>query len=848
MKLINAFSRLIAVVVLIAVVLNTSAIAAEEVSVKSFLDVEYGHENYTAIQYLLQNKVVQGYQDGSFKPKNHINRAEFLKIVMEAAALETEGVDCYKDVRDSWYSPYVCGATKLKLVSGYPDGYFRPEKDINFVEASKIIANAMGLETLEDDGQAWYDKYVNAMEDGKAIPKSVSAFDHKLTRGEMAEMVWRLKEQPKYVSSLSYMGIERRERAAASDYSLQKFDSCMDMGDYLQENAQPQSYYEDDVMMMKSVDDESEESADGADVGAAQPTVAPSEGLGGGQEDPSYSSTNVQVEGVDEADIVKTDGQYVFLLKGNNVRVVKAYPPGEMVELERINFTDDEFYPTEMYVEGNRLVVVGTVYDPIFSVMEDYGATSKMMMPVEEDYSYYYGGSTQIHIFDISNKEDVKLLRKLAFEGEYSDSRKVDEMVYLVINKYGYPVIPLDYEEEKLVPLYLDSESDELATVAGCGDIYYFPGVESNDSLIIVGIPTDTADAKVNKEVIVGGGENIYASRDNLYVAQSKYGWYWEDGDDEETIVNKFSLGRDAIKYLGKGNVPGTILNQFSMDEYQDHFRIATTVGNVWDEENLSTNNLYILDKDLKEKGKIEGIAPGEKIYSVRFMGAKAYMVTFKKVDPFFVIDVGSPASPKILGKLKIPGYSDYLHPFDENHIIGFGKEAAPASEDEKTEWSQNFAWYQGMKVAMFDVTNVEDPKELHKIVIGDRGTESELLRNHKALMFDKARGIMAFPVTLAQISEDKKAGADDNTYGDYVFQGAYVYKVSVENGFEEVGRITHYHEDEIKDKSGYYWSGEQDIERILYIGDFLYTVSQAAVLASQVSDLAQVKRVDLAD
>lgn len=221
-------------------------------------------------------------------------------------------------------------------------------------------------------------------------------------------------------------------------------------------------------------------------------------------------------------------------------------------------------------------------------------------------------------------------------------------------------------------------------------------------------------------------------------------------------------------------------------------------------------------------------------------------MVTFKKVDPFFVIDVADPNHPKILGKLKIPGYSDYLHPFDEDHIIGFGKEAIDASTEEVEDRDLDFAWYQGMKVAMFDVTDVENPTELHKIVIGDRGTESNLLYDHKALLFDAAKGLMAFPVTLAELSDEVKNDPEtaDNTYGDYTYQGAYVYDVSIEDGFEFRGRISHYADDEVEDLAGYYWYGVKDIERILYIGDYLYTVSQSIVQANNMDDLEFVDKV----
>jgi uncharacterized secreted protein with C-terminal beta-propeller domain len=348
----------------------------------------------------------------------------------------------------------------------------------------------------------------------------------------------------------------------------------------------------------------------------------------------------------------------------------------------------------------------------------------------------------------------------------------------------------------------------------------------------------------------------VYASLQNLYVAESVYP-YWgirtleaSDGGDEveqpteSTVVHKFSLDDGAISYKGNGDVPGHILNQFSMDEHNDYFRIATTIGHVSRMgASTSTNNIYILDSGLGQTGKIEDIAPGERIYSARFMGNRGYLVTFKKVDPFFVIDLSNPMNPQILGKLKIPGYSDYLHPYDENHIIGIGKDTVEAEESRG-----DFAWYQGVKMAVFDVTDVANPVEMHKIIIGDRGTNSEALHDHKAFLFDRGKNLLVLPVTLAEIPEAQKQGARSNQHGDYVYQGAYVYELTLENGFNLKGRITHYDSDEAFKKAGYYW-GDQgfNVRRSLYIGNVLYTISNSKIKANLLSDLSMVKELEIA-
>ena len=586
-----------------------------------------------------------------------------------------------------------------------------------------------------------------------------------------------------------------------------------------------------------------------------------------------FSGTNVQVQGVDESDIVKTDGSYIYTVSlqenyygyyesgrsvdagKDRIIIAKAIPVSDAAVVSTIEF--DNFSPDEMFIEGDRLLVIGSsqlTYDSDGN--KDYGIESEPYFP--------YGQSvTTVKIFDISDRANPKMARTVDFEGYYISSRKIGTDAYLVLNSY------LDYYRiledgqvsisavESLIPAYRDtSGSGDFEPTCGCADIAYLPPVRPESFMTLASISMADDDAPITKETMLGSGQNIYASTNSIYVAETSWpSWGFlsnlvVDNEPvnnfiETTTVYKFSLDAGKITYQGDADVPGHILNQFSMDEYEGNFRIATTVGRLTRSGSATSNNVYVLNSDLVKVGEIEDIAPGESIYSARFMGDRAYLVTFKKIDPFFVIDLSEPTNPTILGKLKIPGYSDYLHPYDDNHIIGIGKDTVPG--DDESGMGSDFSWYQGVKMAIFDVTDVSNPVEMHKIVIGDRGTSSEALETHKAFLFDKEKGLLVIPISLAHI-EDKE-NADKWSSGDYIYQGAYVYDIGLENGFDLKGRITHYdlegEDSDVFVKSGYYFNGKKNVKRTLYIGDTLYTISNTMIKANSLSDLAELAVLD---
>jgi uncharacterized secreted protein with C-terminal beta-propeller domain len=287
-------------------------------------------------------------------------------------------------------------------------------------------------------------------------------------------------------------------------------------------------------------------------------------------------------------------------------------------------------------------------------------------------------------------------------------------------------------------------------------------------------------------------------------------------------MIHKIGINNGAITYLAKGEVAGYLKNQFAMDEYSGNLRVATT-SDVWTTRGqYEYNNVFVLDGAMKTIGSLTHIAEQEKIYSTRFIGDRLYMVTFKRIDPFFVIDLSTPASPKILGKLKIPGYSDYLHPYDKNHIIGIGKETAT------TEWGGVST--QGLKLALFDVSDVEHPKQIDTVEIGDSGTDSAALTDHRAFLFDKNKNLLVIPARVVkQIDMPEKYSGDQQR----IWYGAYVFGVTPETGFVLRGTVEH------STSGGYAWYGSpNEVKRSLYIGDTLYTLSQKQILANSLSQI----------
>jgi uncharacterized secreted protein with C-terminal beta-propeller domain len=563
----------------------------------------------------------------------------------------------------------------------------------------------------------------------------------------------------------------------------------------------------------------------------------------------SYSDTNIQVAGVDEADIIKTDGKYIYVMANNSLYLAEAYPAESARILAHVAIPG--FNPQELYIGEDRLMVFGTTYysfdepnktgEPGFPVTIEPDIEKSEIMPYP-----IQANLVSIKLFDIKDRSEPKLLKTVDIEGSYLTSRKIGSDVYFVINSYPNFVSPEPMAID-IIPMYQETIGDtepsrNLEPIAKYDEIGYIPPQQASNFITVASLSISDPDREMGKTVIAGSGENVFASLGNLYIAQTSWPMFDNIGEPigdnvQTTVITKFSLSGGEVNYVATGEVKGHILNQFAMDEYDGHFRIATTISGYVDNRDTSTNNIYVLDDVLKATGALEDVAPGESIYAVRFMGKRAYMVTFLHVDPLFVIDLSQPEDPKILGKLKIPGYSDYLHPYDETHLIGIGKEVDP-SIDADLVHTENAIYYtaiQGVKLALFDVSDVANPIEVYKEVIGDRGTESLASHNHKAFLFDKEKELLVIPITLAELKPDQPK----NMQGEYVFQGAYVYNLTLENGFNLNGRVTHYDTNEPFQKSGeYFYGGQSNITRSIYIENVLYTLSQSRLQLNDITSL----------
>jgi uncharacterized secreted protein with C-terminal beta-propeller domain len=567
-----------------------------------------------------------------------------------------------------------------------------------------------------------------------------------------------------------------------------------------------------------------------------------------------YSTTNIQVAGVDEADIVKTDGKYIYTLHYNTntgsnfVQIVNADPKNPVV-VGKIAF-DDSANVAGMYLskDGSKLAVLGNIY-PYSGIMplnegivltdtfepSDTSETTPTLSP--KILWPYYNAETFIHVYDVSNKASPVLTRDVTLSGHYVNSRMVGNYIYTIVSQQTYA----DDELVILPRVSIDAVTKEIAPTS----IYYADIQDNSFSYTIftsVNMMNDS-EQPTSMTILMGASSCMYVSHSNMYVTFNKY-----ENTESNTEIYRVTFNGANMNFRAQGTIPGYVLNQYSMDEHNNHFRIATTISTgPWDSR-TEYNNLYILNMNLDTVGKLEHLATGERIYSARFAGDKAYLVTFKQIDPFFVLDLKNPTAPKVAGELKIPGVSNYLHPYNENYIIGLGREDG------------------AVKLSLFDVTNMNNPTEIAKYLIDktDAWLSSDALWEPKAFLFDPQKQLLVIPLSISHygyweieptpMPMPTPAPREQNvpvtsSIPEYVapepglwrpgrfWSGVYAFNVSPENGFVLQSELSH---KPVGSSQDWYFG----VSRSLYIGNTLYTISNDMVQLCSLDDFRIIAQV----
>ncbi len=630
---------------------------------------------------------------------------------------------------------------------------------------------------------------------------------------------------------------------------------------------------------------------DGAVTGGSINTVSLSPSLPETQESASeFSETNTQVAGVDEADFVENDGTYIYILADGKFQIISAWPPENAHVLSSY----------EIEGEAKRMFVYNSkafIYSSLDSVVPETNGYGYMPYYQSNDCTYGYdceftgdGRKLKITVLDISDTAKPVLIREIYFSGSYLNSRRIGDAVHSVLvfpepeiegivywpeelqNCYGggrywwgWETAEATYSAEELTQMfetlkqknrelilgtdindwlpsvrdirYTDGQPAEQEGLLGtCDEFYMSEQQDGKNFLSMVSTGMD-GSGDLSATTVVGKPGAVYASSSAFYIVSKhqhspRIFWFFDDteGIEEASTVHKFTLSNDppSSAYKAAGAFKGRVLNQFSMDENEGFFRVATTTGQAWDKSAHSTISV-LEDKgsELVLVGQIDGLAPGEDIRSARFDGNRGFIVTFKKTDPLFAFDLSDHYKPVKTGELKIPGFSTYMHRMDDSRLLTIGYDADEAG---------NFAWFQGIMLQVFDVSDMSNPTLLHKEVIGTRGSTSDAATDHLAFNFFRPKELLAIPMTVCQ-------GGNGGTYGDIMtFSGLLVYKVTVDTGFEYLGGVSHKTpetEDSYRGACSNWWTDSNSVvKRSIFMDDYVFSVTEDQIRVNSVSEL----------
>ena len=505
-----------------------------------------------------------------------------------------------------------------------------------------------------------------------------------------------------------------------------------------------------------------------------------------------YSKTNIQEAGVDEGDIIKTDGTWIYILKQDgSFSIVRANDGAPKVEsttkLEKTGLSNREL--REMYLDGDRLIIVE---EGICTALEKDN----------ELYRTSTGYQTVLSVWDITDRTQPEQIGMLRQDGHYKDSRKNGDFVYLFTSYMPY--IAETYEESTIVPRI---NGDEVAY-----NQFYLPEKPASENYLIISSMDITKPEEVkDQKVLVSGADSFYVSTENIYVTNENYN---SGKDTVVTEIAKFHYKDGRITGVAAGAVKGYLNDSFSLNEYDGTLRVVSTYyDEMWEEWNA----LYILDEKLQQLSAIEDLAQGETIRSARFFGTTGYFVTFRQTDPLFSVDLSDPENPKVLGELKISGFSSYLHFYGENLLLGIGYEA-----DENTGSTT------GLKLSMFDISDPANVKEVSRTVLPGM-TWCPAIEDYKSILVDP----------------------DKNLIGFYCDKRYFVYSYDETDGFTRK-LLCDFYGDEflgVSDQSEQGTSGiaatvDYGNMRGLYIGDYLYLAGNDFVAVYDMKDGFSMEKV----
>ena len=504
------------------------------------------------------------------------------------------------------------------------------------------------------------------------------------------------------------------------------------------------------------------------DSGATSGTVSNSATAKSADAAGGHSETYLQVDDVDEADIVKTDGKYIYYVTDTREVVILSADDGKTEKLSTIGSTGIENYISDIYVKGDRLVTVGTIY--------------------KDNSNDSYSG---IVVYDISDRSNPEMLYDFSQTGSILSSRMVGDYIYLVTNDYVY-------RGGRPVPLCGSIDSPEKL---GASDICCVPDPRTSSYIVLSAVDISSGEqGRSATKAVLGASNEIYCNDHSLYCTSME--WPQDSGSYHTRIV-RADLDGLKVRIAATASVRGYVDSQFSMDEHDGYFRIATTSQRA----GMDVNNLYILDSKLKETGEVTGFARNESIKAVRFIGDKAYVITYEAIDPLFIIDLSDPASPRIEGEVKIDGFSTLLIPVSKDRLLGIGH--ATGDNGYGGEYDS------GLKLALFDISDPSQPKVMDSKEFKDMSSTAQY--DHHALMVNGEAGYFAIPyeVWSNELIEDEDILVEDEAEDTLAFTKPDTY---------DAGVLLFKADDSINSVDKHRLDGSS-ILRSVYIGDWIYAL-----------------------